>query len=115
MVLMKVRLNFFVLVTTFFGFLLYSHGPEGVKWMKLFHTIVATLRDQHLTAQSDKLRLDDFAKNISRRMHDRDRLPIPHLGLRLVRPCELFSDALLQSKPHVTGSKCGFVEFRIRR
>lgn len=42
MVLMKVRLNFFVLVTTFFGFLLYSHGPEGVKWMKLLHTILGT-------------------------------------------------------------------------
>jgi heme o synthase len=41
MVLMKVRLNFFVLVTTFFGFLIYSRGVE-MDWMKLLHTIVGT-------------------------------------------------------------------------
>lgn len=41
MVLMKVRLNFFVLVTTFFGFLLYSRGVD-MNWMKLLHTIVGT-------------------------------------------------------------------------
>jgi protoheme IX farnesyltransferase len=41
MVLMKVRLNFFVLVTTFFGFLIYSRGVE-MNWMKLLHTIVGT-------------------------------------------------------------------------
>ncbi len=41
MVLMKVRLNFFVLVTTFFGFLLYSRGLE-LNWLKLFHTILGT-------------------------------------------------------------------------
>jgi protoheme IX farnesyltransferase len=40
-VLMKVRLNFFVLVTTFFGFLLFSRGV-GMDWMKLLHTIVGT-------------------------------------------------------------------------
>lgn len=40
-VLMKVRLNFFVLVTTFFGFLLYSRGA-GMDWMKLLHTIIGT-------------------------------------------------------------------------
>jgi heme o synthase len=40
-VLMKVRLNFFVLVTTFFGFLLASFG-SGVEWMTLLHTIVGT-------------------------------------------------------------------------
>jgi protoheme IX farnesyltransferase len=38
-VLMKVRLNFFVLVTTFFGFLLASRGGE-MEWMKLVHTIL---------------------------------------------------------------------------
>jgi heme o synthase len=38
-VLMKVRLNFFVLVTTFFGFLLASRGGN-VEWMKLVHTIL---------------------------------------------------------------------------
>ncbi len=38
-VLMKVRLNFFVLVTTFFGFLLASKGGD-VHWMKLLHTII---------------------------------------------------------------------------
>ena len=41
-VLMKVRLNFFVLVTTFFGFLLVPLGPEGMHWMKLLHTILGT-------------------------------------------------------------------------
>lgn len=40
-VLMKVRLNFFVVVTTFFGFLLYSRGVE-MNWMKLLHTILGT-------------------------------------------------------------------------
>jgi protoheme IX farnesyltransferase len=39
-ILMKVRLNFFVLVTTFFGFLFHS-GVE-IHWMKLFHTILGT-------------------------------------------------------------------------
>lgn len=38
-VLMKVRLNFFVLVTTFFGFLLASRGGD-IQWMKLLHTIL---------------------------------------------------------------------------
>ena len=42
MVLMKVRLNFFVLITTFFGFLLYSRGAETMNWMKLLHTILGT-------------------------------------------------------------------------
>jgi protoheme IX farnesyltransferase len=37
---MKVRLNFFVLVTTFFGFLL--HSGSDVHWMKLLHTILGT-------------------------------------------------------------------------
>ncbi len=38
-VLMKVRLNFFVLVTAFFGFLLASRGGP-LDWMKLLHTIL---------------------------------------------------------------------------
>ena len=38
-VLMKVRLNFFVLITTFFGFLLASRGGD-FQWMKLLHTII---------------------------------------------------------------------------
>ena len=38
-VLMKVRLNFFVLITTFFGFLLASRGGS-FEWMKLLHTIL---------------------------------------------------------------------------
>lgn len=41
MVLMKVRLNFFVLVTTFFGFLLASKGGP-VDWIKLAHTLLGT-------------------------------------------------------------------------
>lgn len=40
-VLMKVRLNFFVLTTTFFGFLLASRG-SSVDWMTLLHTILGT-------------------------------------------------------------------------
>jgi heme o synthase len=42
MVLMKVNLNFFVLITTFFGFLLASRGGE-ISWMKLVHTLVGTM------------------------------------------------------------------------
>lgn len=38
-VLMKVRLNFFVLITAFFGFLLASRGGS-IEWMKLVHTIL---------------------------------------------------------------------------
>jgi heme o synthase len=40
-VLMKVRLNFFVLITTLFGFLFYSRGVE-MQWLKLLHTIIGT-------------------------------------------------------------------------
>lgn len=39
---MKVRLNFFVLITTFFGFLLYSRGHGGTDWIKLANVIVGT-------------------------------------------------------------------------
>ena len=38
---MKVRLNFFVLVTTFFGYLLARKGLP-MEWMTLFHTIIGT-------------------------------------------------------------------------
>ena len=40
-VLMKVRLNIFVLITTFFGFILASRGM-GFDWMKLLHTLLGT-------------------------------------------------------------------------
>ncbi len=40
-VLMKVRLNFFVLVTAFFGFILASRGGD-IGWMKLVHTMIGT-------------------------------------------------------------------------
>jgi heme o synthase len=40
-VLMKVRLNFFVLVTTFFGYLLARKGMP-MEWPTLFHTVVGT-------------------------------------------------------------------------
>jgi len=40
-VLMKVRLNFFVLVTTFFGYLLARKGMP-MEWATLFHTIIGT-------------------------------------------------------------------------
>lgn len=41
-VLMKVRLNIFVLITTFFGFLLFSKETGGVDWMRLLHTMLGT-------------------------------------------------------------------------
>lgn len=41
MVLMKVRLNFFVLITTFFGFLLASKGSD-IDWIRLVHTLLGT-------------------------------------------------------------------------
>lgn len=40
-VLMKVRLNSFVLITAFFGFLLASRG-HPLDWVRLFHTILGT-------------------------------------------------------------------------
>jgi protoheme IX farnesyltransferase len=40
-VLMKVRLNFFVLVTTFFGYLLARKGMP-MDWGTLFHTLIGT-------------------------------------------------------------------------
>lgn len=40
-VLMKVRLNFFVLITTFFGYLLARKGL-AMDWPMLFHTIIGT-------------------------------------------------------------------------
>lgn len=40
-VLMKVRLNFFILITTFFGFVLAMRGSD-MNWMKLLHTILGT-------------------------------------------------------------------------
>lgn len=40
-VLMKVRLNFFVLITTFFGFVLASRGGS-FEWMKMAHTLLGT-------------------------------------------------------------------------
>jgi len=42
MVLMKVNLNVFVLITTFFGFLLASRGGD-IQWVKLIHTLVGTM------------------------------------------------------------------------
>lgn len=40
-VLMKVRLNIFVLITTLFGYLLASKG-ESMEWMKMLHTLFGT-------------------------------------------------------------------------
>ena len=40
-VLMKVRLNFFILITTFFGFVLAMRGSD-MNWVKLLHTILGT-------------------------------------------------------------------------
>ena len=40
-VLMKVRLNLFVLITAFFGYLLARKG-ESMEWWTLFHTLVGT-------------------------------------------------------------------------
>jgi heme O synthase-like polyprenyltransferase len=38
---MKVRLNFFVLITAFFGYLLASKG-QPMEWMRLLHLIIGT-------------------------------------------------------------------------
>jgi protoheme IX farnesyltransferase len=40
-VLMKVNLNLFVLITTFFGFILASRSGD-IQWMKLVHTLLGT-------------------------------------------------------------------------
>jgi heme o synthase len=41
-VLMKVRLNFFVLITTFFGFVLASRGDWQGQWLPMVHTLFGT-------------------------------------------------------------------------
>ena len=41
-VLMKVRLNFFVLVTTFFGFVLAMRGDWQGQWLAMLHTLFGT-------------------------------------------------------------------------
>lgn len=41
-VLMKVRLNFFVLITTFFGFVLASRGGWDGQWLPMAHTLFGT-------------------------------------------------------------------------
>lgn len=40
-VLMKVRLNFFILITAFFGFILARRGGD-IHWLKLLHTLLGT-------------------------------------------------------------------------
>ena len=51
-VLMKVRLNFFILITTFFGFVLAMRGSD-LNWMKLLHTILGTAAAAFGSASDD--------------------------------------------------------------
>mgnify|MGYP000591933403 CR=1 FL=1 len=71
-VLMKIRLNIFVLVTTFFGFLLYSRGME-MQWMKLFHTIVGTAAAAFGSAAFNQL----MEVDLDARMKRTENRPLP--------------------------------------
>ena len=72
-VLMKVRLNFFVLITTFFGFVLASRGGWDGQWMLLVHTIFGTALAAFGSAAFNQLMEIDLDKRM-RRTADR---PLP--------------------------------------
>ncbi len=65
MVLMKVNLNTFVLVTTIFGFLLASKG-EGIAWMKLLNTVIGTAAAAFGSAAFNQLMEIDLDKRMRR-------------------------------------------------
>jgi len=71
-VLMKVRLNIFVLVTTIFGFLLASRGHE-MEWMRLLHTIIGTLMCAFGSAAFNQL----MEVDLDARMHRTANRPLP--------------------------------------
>lgn len=72
-VLMKVRLNFFVLITTFFGFVLASRGGWHGQLMPLVHTIFGTALAAFGSAAFNQLMEIDLDKRM-RRTADR---PLP--------------------------------------
>jgi heme o synthase len=71
-VLMKVRLNLFVLITTFFGFLLYSRGVE-IQWMRLVHTLLGTAAAAFGSAAFNQL----MEVDLDARMKRTENRPLP--------------------------------------
>ncbi len=71
-VLMKVRLNIFVLITTLFGFLLYSRGGE-IQWMKLVHTLLGTAAAAFGSAAFNQL----MEVDLDARMKRTENRPLP--------------------------------------
>lgn len=64
-VLMKVRLNFFVLITAFFGFLLASRG-HAFDWVRLIDTLVGTMAAAFGSAAFNQLIEIDLDARMSR-------------------------------------------------
>lgn len=64
-VLMKVRLNFFVLITAFFGFLLASRG-QAFDWVRLIDTLVGTMAAAFGSAAFNQLIEIDLDARMSR-------------------------------------------------
>lgn len=64
-VLMKVRLNVFVLITTLFGFLLASKGGE-IHWLKLLNTLIGTAAAAFGSAAFNQLMEIDLDKRMLR-------------------------------------------------
>lgn len=64
-VLMKVRLNVFVLITAFFGFLLASRGHE-FDWWRLIHTLIGTAAAAFGSAAFNQLMEIDLDKRMRR-------------------------------------------------
>jgi len=71
-VLMKVRLNLFVLVTTIFGFLLASRG-HGMDWLRLVHTVLGTMMCAFGSAAFNQL----MEVDLDARMHRTANRPLP--------------------------------------
>lgn len=63
--LMKVNLNFFVLITTLFGFLLASKGGD-LNWMKLINTLLGTAAAAFGSAAFNQLMEIDLDKRMAR-------------------------------------------------
>ncbi len=82
--LMKVRLNFFVLVTTFFGYLLARKGLP-MEWTTLFHTIIGTAAAAFGSAAFNQLMEIDLdaqmARTADRPLPSRRMNPIMAFGV----------------------------------
>ena len=82
-VLTKLRLNTFVLVTTFFGFLLAAQGLGGIsgKWWLLLHTLVGTAAAAFGSAAFNQLmEIEDDA-----RMKRTSNRPLPSRRLSVIK------------------------------